>query len=70
VEEVRLPGNTSSSQTFQDVLTAIDSKDISYHEPRMGEEYDIGPLGVEVLYPKTITRDTNEESISLNLHPR
>ncbi len=67
VEEVWLSGNISTSETFQDVLTEIDSKGVRYQEPRMGEEYDIGPLGIEVLYPKVITGDTNEESISLKL---
>ncbi|MCQ6276578.1 MBL fold metallo-hydrolase [Bacillus sp. V3B] len=67
VDEVWLSGNASTSQTFQDVLSAIDSKGIEYHEPRMGEEYDIGPLEVEILYPRVITGKSNEESISLKM---
>ena len=67
VEEVWLSGNTSTSETFQDLLTAIDSKGVGYHEPRMGEKYDLGSLEVEVLYPKEITGESNGESISLKL---
>lgn len=67
VEEVWLSGNTSTSQTFQDLLTVIDSKGVGYHEPRMGEEYEIGPLEVDVLYPKSITGESNAESISLKM---
>jgi competence protein ComEC len=67
VGEVWLSGNISTSETFQDLLAAIDSKGVDYNEPRMGEEYDIGPLAVEILYPKTITGETNEESISLKM---
>lgn len=67
VGEVWLSGNTSTSETFQEVLAAIDANDVDYYEPRMGEEYDIGPLGVEILYPKTITGESNEESISFKM---
>jgi competence protein ComEC len=67
VEEVWLSGNTSTSQTFQELLAAIDAKGVGYHEPRMGEEYEIGSLVVDVLYPKSITGESNAESISLKM---
>ncbi|MEH7177574.1 MBL fold metallo-hydrolase [Neobacillus vireti] len=67
VGEVWLSGNMNPSQTFQRLLTAIDSKQVDYHEPRMGEEFEIGPLKMDVLYPKTISEHDNEESISLKV---
>ncbi|PLR79749.1 MBL fold metallo-hydrolase [Bacillus canaveralius] len=67
VGEVWLSGNTSTSETYQRLLAAIDSSGADYYEPRMGDQFEIGPLNVEVLYPKTITGKTNEESISLRL---
>ena len=67
VEEVWLSGNTSTSETFQNLLAAIDSMGVGYHEPRMGEKYDLGSLKVEVLYPKKITGESSAESISLKL---
>jgi competence protein ComEC len=67
VGEVWLSGNTSTSKTFQRLLTAIDSSGTDYYEPRMGDEFQIGSLEVEILYPKAITGKSNEESISMRL---
>jgi competence protein ComEC len=67
VGEVWLSGNTNPSQTFQRLLKAIDSKEVDYYEPRMGDQFEVGPLKIDVLYPKTISEHDNEESISLKL---
>jgi competence protein ComEC len=67
VGEVWLSGNTNPSQTFQRLLKAIDTKKVDYYEPRMGEQFEVGPLHIDVLYPKTISEQDNEESISLKL---
>lgn len=65
VSEVWLSGNESTSSTFQHVLEAIVSSGANYHEPRAGEEFDIGPLNLKVLHPQSITGKPNEESISV-----
>ncbi|MGG0719301.1 MBL fold metallo-hydrolase [Robertmurraya massiliosenegalensis] len=65
VDEVWLSGNTSQSDTFQRVLMEISENDVDYVEPRTGDTYEIGPLHLEVLYPKEITGKANEESISV-----
>lgn len=67
VGEVWMSGNTNTSRTFQRLLQAIDQQNVDYYEPRTGEEFDIGPLQIDVLYPKTISENDNEESISLKL---
>ncbi|WP_241535856.1 MBL fold metallo-hydrolase [Indiicoccus explosivorum] len=67
VEEVWLPGNTSPSNTFTGVLQSIDASGTGYVEPRAGDEYELGSLEIDVLYPEEITGETNEESISLKL---
>lgn len=67
VDEVWLSGNTSNSDTFHRLLGAIDSKDVGYEEPRMGDQFDLGPLHIDVLYPKQISGNANEESVSLKL---
>ncbi|MCM3690749.1 MBL fold metallo-hydrolase [Neobacillus niacini] len=67
VGEIWLSGNTNPSQTFQRLLKAIDSKAVDYYEPRMGDQFEVGPLKIDVLYPKTISEHDNEESISLKL---
>lgn len=65
VGEVWLSGNESSSQTFQRGMEAVINSGADFHEPRTGEEYEIGPLEIDVLYPSSISGKTNEESVSL-----
>ncbi|WP_249870416.1 MBL fold metallo-hydrolase [Oceanobacillus saliphilus] len=65
VGEVWMSGNESSSQTFQRGVEAILNSGADFHEPRTGEEYEIGPLEIDVLYPASISGKANEESVSL-----
>ncbi|WP_026909235.1 MBL fold metallo-hydrolase [Paucisalibacillus globulus] len=65
VTEVWLSGNDSTSDTFQRGLEAVLSSGANYHEPRTGEEFDIGAMNLKVLYPSSITGASNEESISV-----
>lgn len=65
VDEVWMSGDTSTSDTFRKALRAIDDHNIGYYEPRMGEEFDVGPLAITILYPEEITGHANDDSISL-----
>jgi len=65
VGEVWLSGNESSSEVFQRGIEAVLSSEASYHEPRTGEAFKIGPMEIDVLYPEVITGKSNEESVSL-----
>ncbi|WP_226376836.1 helix-hairpin-helix domain-containing protein [Oceanobacillus halotolerans] len=64
VGEVWLSGNESTSQTFQRALEAVLASDASYHEPRTGETFDIGPMQIDILHPGSISGKANEESIA------
>jgi len=64
VGEVWLSGNTSSSGTFQDAIKAVTDSDADYSEPRAGDEFEIGPLEIEILHPSSLTGNLNEDSIS------
>ncbi|MDT8860109.1 MBL fold metallo-hydrolase [Alkalihalobacillus sp. MEB130] len=67
VTEVWMSGDETTSQTFERVLDAIIESGVSYHEPRAGEVYDIGPLLLEVFNPEELTGDLHEGSISLRV---
>ncbi len=67
VEEVWLSGDTATSDIYQEVMDAIEDSNVEFHEPRAGEGYDIGPLGLEILNPDTLTGDLNEGSVSLRM---
>lgn len=67
VGEVWMSGNTSSSNTFTNVLQAIEASGSDYVEPRSGDVFDVGSLQIEVLYPNKITGAANEESVSMKM---
>lgn len=64
VGEVWMSGNESSSDTFQRGVEAVIASGADFDEPRAGEDYSIGPLTIDILYPDQISGKTNEESIS------
>lgn len=64
VGEVWMSGNESTSQTFQQAVEAVLASDADYYEPRAGEDFSIGPMDIQILYPESISGKTNEESIS------
>jgi len=65
VGEVWMSGNTSSSDVFIRALEAVEKFEVGYYEPRAGEQFDIGPLSIEILHPSLLTGDTNADSISM-----
>ncbi|MDV2581991.1 MBL fold metallo-hydrolase [Alkalibacillus haloalkaliphilus] len=67
VDEVWMTGNEGSSETYERAITAIETSDVNYHEPRAGEEYEIGSVELEVVHPNALMGDYNEDSISTHL---
>ncbi|SES93379.1 Metal-dependent hydrolase, beta-lactamase superfamily II [Oceanobacillus limi] len=65
VGEVWMSGNESSSKTFRSAVEAVLNSDADYHEPQMGETFEMGNMDIEVVYPETISGQTNEESLSV-----
>lgn len=63
VEEVWLPGNEHTSQTYERVLNQIHEQEIVYHEPRSGETYDIEDVVLEVFNPTHLSGNYNDDSI-------
>ncbi len=67
VDEVWMTGNEGSSETYEQAITAIETSDVNYHEPRAGEEYEVGSLEVEVVHPGVLTGNYNDDSISTHM---
>ncbi|MBM6615573.1 MBL fold metallo-hydrolase [Desemzia sp. RIT804] len=65
VSEVWMSGDTSTSDVFARALAAIQKHEVGYYEPRAGDQFDIGPLDMEILHPSELTGDTNADSISM-----
>lgn len=67
VEEVWLPGNGATSQVFERVVNAIDTKGIGYDEPRAGDSYKIGDAKIDIISPSSLTGNVNNDSIVVKL---
>lgn len=63
VKEVWMDGNEASSQVYQRSLEAVLNSNATYHEPRAGQVFDIGPIKIEVLHPSSLSGDLNTDSI-------
>ena len=67
VTEVWMNGETVTSQVFVNALDAIESNDVDYYEPEVGEIFDVGPLQIEVLHPQALTSSLNNNSLVLRV---
>ena len=67
VSEVWMNGETVNSQVFTSALAAIEDNNVDYYEPVVGDVFDIGPLEVAVVHPKSLSGDTNNNSIAIRL---
>jgi len=54
VKEVWLSGDIQSSETFENLLDAIDINNLTYYEPRAGEKFKISSMDITVLYSKLV----------------
>lgn len=67
VTEVWMNGEIANSQVFAKSLDAIEKNHVDYYEPKVGDAFDIGPLQIEVLHPKSITANTNNNSLAMRM---
>lgn len=67
VKEVWLDGNSHTSNTFERLIDAILESGASYHEPRAGENFTIGSAFIEVIHPKELTGNLNNDSVSMRV---
>ncbi|WP_018922949.1 ComEC/Rec2 family competence protein [Salsuginibacillus kocurii] len=64
VEEVWMSGDTTTTDTFERVIEAIETEDVAYEEPRRGDTYDVGGMEIEVVNPDELSGDLHEGSLS------
>lgn len=66
VEEVWMTGNPAHSTVYQEALQAVKESDVNYEEPLAGDVFDVGPLTLSILHPRSLTGDLNEDSLSVH----
>lgn len=67
VEEVWMSGNEHTSRVFERLLDAILDSEAGYHEPRAGEVVALGDLRLEVVSPRDLTGNLNDDSIAVRV---
>lgn len=67
VENVMLPDAYTTTKTFEDVLDAIETKNLEITVPSIGDNYTFDDLKFEVMYVGSDTSDLNNTSIVLKM---
>lgn len=68
VEKVLMPEVTATTNTYKDVITAIQDKNLKITAPNVGDSYDLGGANWTILAPNSNSyEDTNNYSIVIKL---
>jgi competence protein ComEC len=67
VDEIWLNGDTSTTGTYSQFMSAVNSEGAEVHVARRGDTIHVGNLTFNVLNPITLSNDTNDNSIVLSL---
>ena len=67
IGEVYLPEAITTTKTFEEVITAIENKELSITVPKIGDKFKLGKADFEVIYTGTGEKDLNEASIIINM---
>jgi len=67
VDEIWLNGDTSTSQTYSQFMSAVNSEGAPVYEARRGDTIEVGDLVFDVLHPVNLSGTANNKSIVLSL---
>jgi len=67
VDEIWLNGDTSTSQTYSQFMSAVNSEGAQVYEARRGDTIEVGELVFNVLHPVSLDDTVNNNSIVLSL---
>ncbi len=67
INKFYMPNAITTTTTFEDVLDALNAKEIKFETPNIDDEFDLGDAKVKVLYTGTDTSDLNASSIVLKI---
>lgn len=65
VSKFYMPDNYTTTKTFEDMITALENKNLKYNVPKIGDEITLGDADFEVLYLDSKSEDLNDSSIIL-----
>lgn len=67
VEHILMPDVTTNTKTFQEVLEAIEKKNLTIEVPIIDETFKVGDLTFKTIYTGTNPEDLNSDSIILRM---
>ncbi|MGN1337030.1 MAG: ComEC/Rec2 family competence protein [Candidatus Coprovivens sp.] len=67
IGDVYLPEVITTTKTFEDMITAIENKNLEISVPEIGEKFKLGEADFEIIYTGTDDKDLNATSIIINM---
>ena len=67
VDEVWMSGTVSTSQTFEEAISAVEASDAAYEEPRAGAHTTVGSLVVDVVHPTELTGEAHPDTLAMRI---
>ena len=67
IQNFYMPSDSTTTQTFLDVLNALEKKNIKFQTPEVGTRLQLGNADIDVLSVKSKQEDLNDTSIVLKL---
>ena len=67
IEHILIPDAITTTKTFEDLLDAIEKKNMSFEVPKIGDKLSLGNSTLEVIYTGADTSDLNNTSIVLRM---
>ena len=67
IDNILLPDAITTTKTFDEVLGALEIKNMKYEVPNIGDKVSLGDANIEIIYTGTDTSDLNNTSIVLRV---
>lgn len=67
IENIYIPDAITTTSTFEELLDAIENKNMTYKVPKINESLSLGNASLKVIYTGTNTSDLNNTSIVLKM---
>ena len=67
IGDIYLPEVITTTKTFEDVITAIENKQLAITVPKIGEKFKLGEADFEIIFTGTNDKDLNTASIIINM---
>ena len=68
IETIYIPDVITTTKTFEDVLNAIENKNMTFTIPKIDSNFKLGNANIKVIYTGTDTKDLNNSSIVLKMN--